>query len=328
MAHHVLVSLGQHKMFLTYNGGPIFSVTTDRETGHIETLSENMGAAEQAKEPITADEFAGRGSARLLRNDTAGAIADFTDAIKLAPDRADLLVDRAKAHARANHPALAEKDINAALVITPADHSLLTRRAQIKLGKGDKAGALADADAAAAATPKGSLDIMPVVVLYERLGKADRALGLLDPVIDLHRESNSYMALLNTRSWNRGLANADLDHALADSNTAIRRAGPVPAFLDTRALIQLRRKDYAAAIADASAALKATPKLAPSLFFRGLARIATGDGVGGRADIADARAIRPTIDQQFADYGLVGPIVTANPPAQPSKPDGDDDDDQ
>jgi hypothetical protein len=39
-------------------------------------------------------------------------------------------------------------------------------------------------------------------------------------------------------------------------------AGPIPAMLDTRALVQLRRKDYAAAIADETAALDKMPRLA------------------------------------------------------------------
>jgi hypothetical protein len=168
MAHHVMVSPVQHKMIFTYNGGPIFSVSTEREVGHLATRAENMGVTEHTEEPKTADDFAGRGTARLTRNDMIGAISDLTEAIRLAPGRADLLADRAKAYARGGHPELAARDIDAALTITPKDYRMLTWRAQIRLGKGDKVGALADADAAAAATPKGSLDIMPVVTLYER----------------------------------------------------------------------------------------------------------------------------------------------------------------
>jgi tetratricopeptide (TPR) repeat protein len=145
-------------------------------------------------------------------------------------------------------------------------------------------------------------------------------------VIELHREDSSYAQLLNARSWNRGLANADLDQALRDVNTAIRKSDSNPGMLDTRALIQLRRKDYAAAITDASAALDKMPRLAPSLFVRGLARLANGDQAGGQADLAAARAIRPTIDRQYADYGLVAPKAPTSLPAQPQQPGGEDDD--
>jgi predicted aspartyl protease/tetratricopeptide (TPR) repeat protein len=331
MAHHVLISPAQRKMFLTYNGGPIFSVSTESEIGHIETRAENISSAGKAAEPRTADEFAGRGSGRLTRGDATGAIADFSAAIKLAPGNADFWANRAKAYARGGHPDLAAGDIDAALKIRPADHRLLLRRARIRLGKGDKVGALADTDAAAAATPKGSLAMIDVVSLYERLGKADRGLALLDPVLDLHHDDSSYANLLHERAWNRALANADLDPALKDCNAAIRKTGPNPSMLDTRALIQLRRKDYPAAIADADAALAKAPKASSTLYLRGLAKLASADEAGAKIDFAAARTITPTIDQFYADYGLAAPGAPTAAPAQPPKPDESDnaeDDDQ
>jgi predicted aspartyl protease/tetratricopeptide (TPR) repeat protein len=328
ISHHVLVSQTQRRMFLTYNGGPVFSVTTDAEIGHMETRAENMGGMEKAHDLKTADEFAGRGSGRLTRGDYPGAIADYSEAIKLAPARTDLLADRARAYIRTGQRDRAAKDIDAALALAPADHRLLTRRAQMRLARGDRAGALADTEAAAKTVPKGSLDVMPVAMLYERLGKADRGLALIDPVIVLHRDDSAYPGLLNARCWNRALANAELDQALKDCSTAIRKAGANPAMLDSRALVQLRRKDYAAAIADADAALAKAPKMPSSLYVKGLARIASGDATGGKADLADARAISPAIDARFAEYGLAAPKDDATGktvPAQPQQPDGDDD---
>lgn len=328
MAHHVMVSQTQRKLFLTYNGGAIFSVSTDGEIGHRETRSEVAGASEQAADPVTADDFARRGSARLTRNDVIGAIADLTDAIRLAPTRVDLLTDRANAYARGGHPELAAKDVEAGLALAPNDHRLLARRARMRLAKGDKAGALVDTDAAAAATPKGSLDIVAVAIMYDRLGKADRGLALLDPVIETHRDDSGYPMLLNARSWNRGLANADLDRALRDINTALRKTDNNPTMLDTRALIQLRRKDFASAIADASAVLDKMPNLATSLYFRGLARIGSGDSVQGNADIAAARAQQADIDQRFEAYDLAAPKTAGSAPAQPLRPGGDQSADQ
>jgi predicted aspartyl protease/tetratricopeptide (TPR) repeat protein len=308
MAHHVIVSQAQRKMFLTYNGGPIFSATTDGEIGRQTTRAVDMGESEKAPDPKTADEFAGRASARLVQGDVIGAIADFTDAIHLAPGRADLLDDRANAFMRGRHPELAANDIDAALVIAPNDHQLLTRRAQIKLSRGDKSGALSDTDAAVASMPRGSLDVMPIVTLYERLGMASRGTALIDQVVALHHDDSKYASLLNASSWNRGLANSDLDRAFKDANAAIRQAGPIPAFLDTRALIQYRRKDYSAAIADEGAALDKMPKLPAALFIRGLSRLAKGDTAEGGADIAAARESQPKIDDFYALYGLIAPV--------------------
>ena len=270
MSHHVFVSQVQRKMYLTYNGGAIFSVSTEREIGHLETRAENMGTAEKTTDPKTADDFAGRASGRLTRSDFSGAIADYTAAIKLAPDRADLLNGRATAYMRGGKRDPAMRDIDAALKIAPTDHRLLTWRARVRLMQGDRAGALADTDAAAASTPKGSLDIVLIVGNYEALGKPDRGLALLDPVIALHRDDAGYPRLLNARAWNRALANVGLDQALTDANTAIRRGGANATLLDTRAFVQLRRKAYPAAIADATAALALREKFASTLFVRGL----------------------------------------------------------
>ena len=326
ISHHVLVSQSQRKMYLTYNGGPIFSVTTEGEIGHMETLAVGMGTAQASTEPTTADGFAGRASGRLSRNDAPGAVADYTAAIKLAPQRADLFAGRATANLRSGHVDLARKDIDAALTLDPADHRMLITRAEIRLAHKDRAGALADTDAAAAATPKGSLDAVQVVRLYNRLGKADRGPALLDPVLALHRDDSQYLSLLDARSWNRGLANADLDRALKDCDTALRRAGAGASLLNTRALVQLRRKAYAAAIADASAAHTLAPKDSYALFFRGLARIASGDDAGN-ADITAARVLVPGIDARFADYGLIAPKGEKPIPAQPERPGGDEETD-
>ena len=89
--------------------------------------------------------------------------------------------------------------------------------------------------------------------------------------------------------------------------TPIRRAGLNPACLDTRALIEFRRKDYAAAIADETAAIDKMPKMAPASYVRGLTRRANGDAAGVTADIAAARAAQPDIDLRYAANGLAPP---------------------
>ena len=185
-------------------------------------------------------------------------------------------------------------------------------RAHIRLRKGDRAGALADTGAAAASVPKGSLDAMAIAGLYVQLGAADRALELVDPVLAMHRADSAYPELLNASAWFRALANRGLDRALADINLAIKKAGTRPAMLDTRALVQVRRKNLQAAIADETTALQQNPKLAAALFTRGIARVASGDQAGGEADVSGARKLQPTIDRIYARYGLQAP---GQPPA-------------
>ena len=203
------------------------------------------------------------------------------------------------------------------MALPPQDNRLLTTRARLRLSRGDKVGALADIDAAAALATRGALETMTLVGLYERIGLAPRAQPLIDPVIALHREDSHYPALLNARSWNRALTNSDLDAALKDINTAIHKAGAGASYLDTRALVQLRRKAYLDAIADDTAA---------PLFIRGLARLASGDAPGGRNDIAAARKVQPHIDRYYAPYGLTAPADTGQPTDRIATHNGEDQD--
>ena len=64
----------------------------------------------------------------------------------------------------------------------------------------------------------------------------------------------------------------------------------------------LRRHD--AAIADYDVALKLNPKLAGSLYGRGLAKRRTGDAAGAEADIAAATALQANVAARFAGYGV------------------------
>jgi len=76
--------------------------------------------------------------------------------------------------------------------------------------------------------------------------------------------------------------------------------------MDARCFVQFRTAAYPAAISDCSAALAANPKLASSLYLRGLAKKKTGDATGGEADATAAAALDRSVADSFASYG-VGP---------------------
>ncbi len=61
---------------------------------------------------------------------------------------------------------------------------------------------------------------------------------------------------------------------------------------------------YDSAIADYGAALKLDPKLAGSLYGRGIAEAKKGDNADSIADIAAAEAIQSDIAHEFANYGV------------------------
>ena len=74
--------------------------------------------------------------------------------------------------------------------------------------------------------------------------------------------------------------------------------------MTNRGLVYLKLGRLDEAIADFVAALSIDPKLAFALYGRGLARQKKGDQAGGEADIAAARALKSTIADELAKYGV------------------------
>jgi tetratricopeptide (TPR) repeat protein len=64
----------------------------------------------------------------------------------------------------------------------------------------------------------------------------------------------------------------------------------------------LKLGQFERAIADYDAALTRSPRQAGSLYGRGIAKLRAGDGAGGRADIAAARAIDPDIVEIYIHH--------------------------
>jgi predicted aspartyl protease/tetratricopeptide (TPR) repeat protein len=313
LSHHLFVSPATRRLFLTYNGGPVFSLSTDGEIGASATRTEGNWGSASAAVPTDAAGFARRASAKAARGDWKAAIADYSEAIQREPGNAGYWRDRAKAQTRAGQDELAQADFDKAIALAPGDPELLVSRGFVRLKDGDSKGALADAEAAAAGHGEGSLDRLTAVALFDRLHRPDRVLALIDPIIALHRGDNTLGELLNTRCWTRALANVELAKALADCNTAIKRDGPLAAYLDSRAMVKVRMKDWPGALADYDAALAKNPKQASSLYMRGWAkRASTTAGseadkavaTGFAADMAAAKAIDPDVADQFTPYGL------------------------
>jgi len=74
--------------------------------------------------------------------------------------------------------------------------------------------------------------------------------------------------------------------------------------LDSRALVWLRMGQFDKAVQDADGALTAKPKMATSLFTRGVARRRLGDVKAGDNDLAAARSLDPNVEGSFARHGV------------------------
>jgi tetratricopeptide (TPR) repeat protein/predicted aspartyl protease len=326
LSHHIYVANATHRIFFTYNGGPVFDLRTrlqsdsaPPEPAAATTVADEppeagpslaptlVGPAAEAllaTEPTDADGYARRGAARLGRGDLAGALADLTKAHEMVPDNAGYLYQRALAYRQNRQPFLAMADFDAALKLAPDNVEALIARAQMRLAGRETALAMDDLNAADRLLPKPADTRLDLAALYQRADALGPAAAQYDLWIKAHPDDSRLAGALNERCWVGALGGEDLDRALAACDSALRRQPRNPHFLDARGLVRLRLGQTDKALADYDAALALDPKIAWALYGRGLAEQRQGKADAAKADFAAAAAIRPKIAEDAQKRGL------------------------
>ena len=186
---------------------------------------------------------------RAIKNDTDGALADFTQAIHLDPKMAAAYDGRGNAQTAKRRPGWTRlKTLRRPSPSTPARPiSTATGVLREQAGYGNLDGAIADYTQALALKPN-------TAVSYYNRGLARQAQGNLDAAI------------------------VDYDHALALDPAKLADA------YYNRGNAKNANHDLDGAIADYTQALALNPKLAIAYCNRGLARQAKGDMDGALAD--------------------------------------------
>jgi tetratricopeptide (TPR) repeat protein/predicted aspartyl protease len=320
LSHHVLVASSQRKLYFTYNGGPVFNLTTMPESATGAAAPATAAAAEppapspvQAAAAATPEEsldaagYARRGSASASRRDYEHAIADLTRAIELAPGEADYFYGRGMARWRNKEEDKALEDFGQAIKLNPAHVSALMARSELRAERHDPAGIIRpDLDAVDRAVPGAADARLTLGHLYESVGDYPAAIAQLDRWIDARDHNNAKMPFArNARCRARALAGQELERALTDCNAAVSADPKEAAFHDCRGLVYLRQGRYDKAIADYDAALALNPKIAWALYGRGLAKQHQGQAAAGQADMAAATTLAPRIAEEAASHGLV-----------------------
>jgi tetratricopeptide (TPR) repeat protein len=300
LSHRVYVANSQHRIYFTYNGGPVFNIST----GGVTTTQNAGSPGEPATAPTAdADALARRGAAESARRDFAGGVADLTRARAAAPGNGDYAYQLAIAHLGNHQRPLATADLNDAIKLEPDNITALVFRAQLNLAGGDKAHAMADLDAADHAAAKVADVRLALAELYMRADAPAAAIAQYDLWLRSHPDDVGRPTALNGGCWSRTILDRELDKALADCDAALRLNGKLPGVLDSRGLVHLRLGQFAKAITDYDAALALDPKRAWSLYGRGVARSRLGMTVEGKADIAAATALAPTLPATAKGYG-------------------------
>jgi tetratricopeptide (TPR) repeat protein len=294
------------------------------QSGHSPGSSAAPGAAPPSDNPTDAAGFMRRGMAETSRGELPQAIADLTRACELAAADADCRYRRGIAYWRNDNPRLALADFDDAVKLAPGDYAARLARAELQFPR-LHAGIAGDLDAVNRLAPQEADLRLQLSTLYGSIGQYAAAAHQLDLWVRYHPQDVRLPAALGLRCWALGAAGVQLDQALSDCNRAMRatltashsafwrlthRAPPGPGWLlRNRSLVYLRRGEFDQAIADDDAALAQIhsakhPEDAYPRYLRGLAELRKGLKPQGRADLAAARKLQPDIDEHFARMGL------------------------
>jgi tetratricopeptide (TPR) repeat protein len=308
LSHHVLVSNSQRRLYLTYNGGPVFNLS--RAASAAAAPNATQSADDKDTEPALADAaaYSRRGTAFAGRRDFEHALKDLTRACELSPDNPEFLQERGMVYWENKQIDPARADFDRALSLNPDYLPALASRAQLRLRGNDLSGAQADLSSADRVAPKQADVRFTLAELDAAADLQEAAVAQYDLWIASHPDDSKMAKALNGRCWSRALQGRELDQALTDCNRALSRggkAGPMAAAtLDSRGLVRLRLGAYDKSIDDYDASLKASPQNAWALYGRGLAKLRKKNTVGGEADIADAVKIWPGVAEEFTRRGL------------------------
>ena len=307
LSHRIYVSGSQHKLYFTYNGGPVFDLREPHAIGTSGSAGAPVAAAAPAavSEPSSdAEEYARRGAAADTRGDRATAMADFDAAIRLNPSDAESFYRRGTVRWENHDNAGARADFDQALKLRPDVPEWLTARGMLLLDLGDDAGAAADFDASVRVTPTKENPDLTVADIYESHGRYEQAVSRVSRWIDTHGNDPKLPQAQNSRCWFRAQWGKELDQALADCNAALKGRPTDGAALDSRGLVWLRLGKYDNSIADYKAALRVQPKQPTSLYGLAVAQIRSGNTVDGNKKMLEALATDSTVAERFKKFGV------------------------
>jgi tetratricopeptide (TPR) repeat protein/predicted aspartyl protease len=319
LSHRVFVSNSQHKLYLTYNGGPVFnlanaapasSATQVQSTDIQPTGVQPTPQTAEAASDVAGDaaEYARLGAAHASRHEFERALADLSKAIELDPNESEYFYARAKVYTQTGQTSLALADLDGVLALKPEFIEAHISRAQIRLGQKDKLGALTDLDAAAALAPPHGDVRYTLANLYAGAENFAAAIKQWDVWIESHPVDARFVGALGERCYLKALQNQDLSSGLSDCNRGLALANmrnPDNAFLwANRGMVRLRQGAYDKALSDFNDALEKQPKNVRALYGRGVAKIRQNKLKDGESDIDAAVQLSPKIKENLQAYGI------------------------
>ncbi|MXP29527.1 tetratricopeptide repeat protein [Porphyrobacter algicida] len=313
LSHHLYVSRDQHLIYFTYSGGkPFIDLSSPNQNGvstaaAVSTIPEGkhlVKAVGADATPKNAGEFARQGAVLLARNDSKGAVAAYSHAVKLEPENGEYYHQLSLAERRTGDYKAALTDLQKAAALKPDDPDIMLDLAFAYHAHDEPAQAWSAAQKAKALIAPQSLQVTALADLYIELGHAADAVPLYDPVIRTHREDHNLGALYNGLCWSSGLGNVATDDALRDCKRALKLSNDAPAVRDSLALVLYRQGKFDDALDNYNKVLAAQPKEAWSLYMRGMTETKLGQAAQGAKDRKDAVVLDTSVADRAKAYAL------------------------
>ncbi len=328
LSHRVYVAYSQKKLYFTYNGGPLFNLNLPQvANGAAKPPPSSAPAQPGPNTPTDADGFRRRGMAYASMHEFDLALADLTRACGLTPGDADVHYQRGLIYAEDGQSKPALQDFSSAITLQPDDIDAHLARARLLQRHPDSDPTNAavelksDLDAVGKLVAPTSNLRLALGQLYAGAGDYPTAIDQVNQWLSSRPLRNEQAAGLAARCSLRAAANRDLREALTDCNDAlnVRQYAPEqigtlitdsqvaenPEILDSRGLVYLRLGSLNDAIHDYDSALRINPKMATSLYGRGLAELRLGEKAQGQTDLAEAEKLDSGVAKHFSDMGLV-----------------------
>ena len=268
------------------------------------------------------DAFRSQGSMQMLKKDYPGAIAAFSQAIKLNPKDTDAYNERGMTRLYSGDLKGALADYNKSISLQPSDAYAYMGRSFTHLKLQDKISAIADVNQAINIAPNYALPHLILGVIHYNFGDTERAVSTFNKASQLlaaqgnqsyayasqglaFQVSTNYPAAINsyTKAIKANPKDAEIydlrgdvysrsgniQKALADYTQAIRINPNYASAYTSRATIRFaQQQDSQGALADLNKALSLDPSQDKAYFFRSIIRIQQKDQQRAEADINNA----------------------------------------
>ena len=225
----------------------------------------------------------------------------MTHALAITPT-VELYIRRANEAYYLRDLASALADAESARALDPSSVDAVEQVSRLKAERGDVAGAIAllDDRIARGGEMHNIYRNIKAGILGD-YGDPSEALALFDSLI---AEKPGSPFLLNARCWTKATRQVMLDTALKDCTQAIELSSNTTASLDSRAMVWYRLGRYTEALTDLDAVLGQSPAQAESRFMRSVVLKRLHRDAEAATELALARRMAPTVDLQYARYGI------------------------